>query len=292
MATIPLRTGRKPPRKLRDHGNIHDCLWAKLSKASLSGGVVRTTPRFSTDHVSDMVKKAIPVCLMFPLLGAGISYLAYGGMGGVSELSWQIGIVVAVACCFLLLLICAKYHGTNALMACGLMLSISVLAIYYFFGVFAYFYFFVFSSISAYFNWVSLICGGGLTVWWVWLACRNVRQTIAATPFVHKMFVESGGDVTYCLKDGMRTFEALCRDKSPFPKVLMYFVYGIAPFGLVVNRILSANFGGDGVLVFAAALGMPVSLWFAGLFVRVYFVMVTLPVRIEREKHKRVVVVA
>lgn len=253
---------------------------------------MHTTSRFDADQVSDLVKKAIPVCLMFPLLGAGISYLAYADLRGASELSWQAGVAVAMVSCISLLLIYAKYRGTNALLACGLILVISIFAIYYFFGVFAYFYFFIFSAISIYFRWIGLVGGGGLTAWWVWSACRNVRQTIAATSFVHKMFIEDGDDVTYFLKDGMRMFESLYQERSPFPRVFMYFVYGIAPFGLILNRILSDNFGGDVVLVFGAALGLPVSLWLASLFVRIYFVMVDLPVRFERERHKRVVVAA
>lgn len=253
---------------------------------------MRTALGFNTDQVSVTVKKAIPVCLMFPLLGAGISYLAYADVQGASGLSWQIGLAVAAVCCFSLFFVYVRSRGSNALLACGLILSISVSAIYYFFGVFAYFYFFIFSSISAYFRWTGVMCGGALSVWWVWGTYRSVQQTIAATSFVNKMFVESEGNIVFRLKDGMRTFDVLCQQKSPFPRVLMYIAYGIAPFGLVMNRILSSSLGGDGVLVFAAALGMPVSLWFASLFVRIYFVMVALPVRIEREKHKRVVAMA
>jgi hypothetical protein len=229
---------------------------------------------------------------MFPILGAAISYLAYDDRGLSSAVSWQIGIATSIISFVLLVLIYFRYRGTNALMACGMVLLIGVFSIYYFFGIFGYFYFFLFSSVNALFRWVGLIFGMGLTGWWTWMTCGNARRTIAATPFVHNAFMENEDGMVYSLQRGMRSFDRFCKEKLPFPAFYMYIVYGITPFGLVLNRIISTNFGGNGVLIFVAALGMPVSLWSIGVLVRIYVVMVALPMRIERERHICVLMVA
>lgn len=53
---------------------------------------------------------------------------------------------------------------------------------------------------------------------------------------------------------------------------------------------MSSNFGTNGVLFALAVLGMPVSLWFIGLLVRIYLVMVSLPRKLEKEHGKPVLV--
>jgi hypothetical protein len=88
----------------------------------------------------------------------------------------------------------------------------------------------------------------------------------------------------------MALFERLNKERSPLPKIYSYLVFGIAPFYLILGRLLSSNFGTNGVLFALAALGMPVSLWFAGLIVRLYLVMVSLPRKLEKEHRKPVLV--
>lgn len=57
------------------------------------------------------------------------------------------------------------------------------------------------------------------------------------------------------------------------------------------QRVLSLNFGTNGVLFALAVLGMPVSLWFVGLLVRIYLVMFSLPRKLKRENCRPVLVV-
>ena len=78
----------------------------------------------------------------------------------------------------------------------------------------------------------------------------------------------------------MKEFEKQYKELNPFPKFFVYFVYGIAPFYLILNRILSSTFGSTGVFLFVAVLGMPASLWLAGALVRCYLLTVALPLRL------------
>lgn len=242
------------------------------------------------DYVVEMILKTIPVCLAFPLLGAALGYIIYGNNAGDSGLPWKIGIFVTTICCFLLALVYSKYRGTNTLMAYGIVMSIGVVAIYYFFGILGYFYFFMFSDVNEFFRWMGIIFGVGLTVLWMCVAYKSVRGVVRATSFVEKVFVENEVSLVYHIQNGMRLFEKVNIEKNSSKKLYTYAVYGVAPFGFVLNKLLATHFGGNGVLIFVAALSMPVSLWFAGFFVRVYLVMIALPVRVEGQQQKRVVV--
>jgi len=65
-------------------------------------------------------------------------------------------------------------------------------------------------------------------------------------------------------------------------------VRGVTPFFLVLNHLLSAYFGSQGVLFFVAAVTFPASLWLLGLTVRVFVTMIQLPVSLQKSTGKPV----
>ena len=139
-------------------------------------------------------------------------------------------------------------------------------------------------------RWPGLLGGIALTLYWVVMSRKAVTHTITTTSFVNRAFEENASDFRYQTQAGMALFEQINKERSPFPKIYSYVVFGIAPFYLILGRILSSTFGTNGVLFALAVLGMPVSLWFVGLLVRIYLVMVSLPRKLEREHCKPVLV--
>lgn len=256
------------------------------------GDSVSSNVNVPTDFVLEAVKKVAPMSVIFPMLGAGISYIAYAGDLAVSGWPWKIGAVIALACLFGLFFVYVSARHTNALWACGLVVVIGVFAAYYFFGVFAYFCYFLFAPMSIVEHSAGLVGGMALTVWWLFVSQKSVRHVVNKTSFVMKAFAEGDQEIAYAPQAGMRLFEKLHKERLPFPRIYVFAIYGLAPFCLVLNRILFENFGSNGVLLYMAALGMPVSLWFAGLIVRVWIIMVLLPREIKKERGKPVVVTA
>lgn len=242
------------------------------------------------DSVWEMTKKAAPMNLLLPLLSTGVSYAAYADDLAVSGWPWKIGLLVTLVCLFVPFAVSMMYRRSNLLWACGLILSIATFATYFFFGIFAYFYYFVFAPMSSVLRWPGLLCGIALTLYWVVMSRQTVMHTITKTSFVKRAFEENASDFRYRTQAGMVLFERLNKERSPFPKIYSYIVFGIAPFYLILGRLLSLNFGTNGVLFALALLGMPVSLWFVGLLVRIYLVMFSLPRKLEREHRKPVLV--
>lgn len=246
----------------------------------------------STDFVLEAVKKIAPMSVLFPALGAGVSYVAYAGDRKVSSWPWEIGVAILLACILGLFAVYLKARRTNELWACGVIVAIGVFAVYYFFGVFAYFFYFLFAPMPMTARLLGLAGGAGLTVWWLHVSRKSVRHTIEKTSFVVKAFAEDDQKIAYIPQVGMRLFEKLHKERLPFPRVYVYVVYGLAPFCLVLSRVLLENFGSNGVLLYMAALGMPVSLWFVGLLVRIWLIMIKLPIEIKKERDKLVVIIA
>ncbi|WP_175816757.1 hypothetical protein [Burkholderia diffusa] len=242
------------------------------------------------DHVLAMARKAVPVCLALPLLGAGLSYAAYADELSVSTWPWKIGVLVALVCCTGLLLVYVRYRRTNELLAYGLVMSFGVFATYYFFGIFGYFCFLIFAPMPAVVRWPGLIGGIVLNVLWAVVAYRSVFRTIGATSFVSKVFSDLDEVVVYDVQRGVMEFERRHKEPSAMPKFGRNIMLGLAPFYLILGRLLSSSFGANGVLLFLAVLGMPLALLFVSLLVRIYILMIALPRQIEKERNKRVLV--
>jgi hypothetical protein len=243
------------------------------------------------DAIWTIAKKVALASLLLPLLGTGVSYAAYADDLSVSTWPWKIGLFITATCFLSPFAIAARYRRTNLLWICGLIHSISMFSVYFFFGIFAYFFYFIFAPLPPLFKWPGLLGGVALTLYWLIITARGVSHTIEATTFVNHAFVDEGSHFAYEFQAGLTQFEKRHKERLPFPKIYYGFVFGIAPFYLVLNRLLSASLGANGVLLVLAILGMPMSLWAAGVIVRVYLVMIRLPRQLEKKSGKPVLVV-
>jgi hypothetical protein len=240
------------------------------------------------DVLWDVTKKIIPLCLLLPLLGTGLSYIAYAKDVAASNLPWSIGAVVTLLCVALPFAIFAFHRGTASLKAYGSITMVGVAATYFFFGVFGFFFYFGFAPLPPMVRLAGLAGGLVLNIVWAAMSVKAVRHTLTATRFVQNGFTETDSHWSYSLRNSMARFDSLHKERSPFPKIVYWAVMGISPFCLILNRLLSPAFGGSGVLFVIAVLGMPMSLWIVSLFVRIYLVMVDLPTRLEHQHGKPV----
>ncbi|AMV47596.1 hypothetical protein ATN79_43765 [Paraburkholderia caribensis] len=246
--------------------------------------------REQPDHVLTTAKKVALLSPVSILVATVFAYFVYAGELAASSWTWKIGLLVMLLCICGPLAVSFTNRGTNSLKAFGVVTMFGLFVAYFFFGIFGYFYYFVFAPMPAYIRWPGLLGGIALTACWMLLARKSVLHTIARTRFVAQAFVDNGDEIVYDVQRGMKAYERFNKERSPFPRIFMYLSMGIAPFYLILSRLLSENFGANGVLLFVAILGMPVSLWFAGVLVRTWLVMIALPAKMTKEQGKAVVV--
>jgi hypothetical protein len=226
------------------------------------------------------------------LLGTGLSYIAYAKDVAASNIPWSIGALVTLLCIGLPFAIFATHRGSASLKAYGAITMVGLAAVYFFFGVFGYFFYFGFAPLPSAVRFAGLVGGLVLNVVWVFMSLKAVRHTLSATSFMKNGFTETESHWAYSLRNSMARFEKLHKERTPFPRVVYWAIMGVSPFCLILNRLLSPAFGGSGVLFIIAVFGMPMSLWIVSVLVRLYLVMVELPNRLEREHGKPVIVVA
>jgi hypothetical protein len=243
------------------------------------------------DELWDVTKKITPLCILLPLLGTGLSYIAYAKDVAASNIPWSIGAIVTLLCIALPFVIFTLHRGTGSLKAYGSITMVGVAATYFFFGVFGFFFYFGFAPLPPVVRLAGIAGGVVLNIVWAVMSAKAVRHTLTTTSFVKNAFTETDSRWTYSLRNSMARFDKLHKERSPFPKIVYWAVMGISPFCLILNRLLSPAFGGSGVLFVIAVLAMPMSLWIISLFARLYLVMVDLPNQLERQHGKPVVVV-
>jgi hypothetical protein len=245
----------------------------------------------NSDLLWGITRKITPLCLLLPLLGTGLSYIAYANDVAQSNLPWWIGTIVTVLCVSLPFAISSRYRRSNLLKAYGLIVMVGLAATYFFFGVFGYFFYFGFAPMPSLVRLAGLGGGVALSVYWAGISVRAVRHTLSAGNFVKNSFSETESNFVYKLQASMARFEKLHKERSPFPRVIYWLVMGVSPLALILNRVLSPAFGGNGVLFIIAVFAMPMSLWIIGLLVRLYLLMVELPNTLERQSGKSVMAV-
>jgi hypothetical protein len=244
------------------------------------------------DLLCKTARRVLPMCLLLPLLGTGLSYIAYAKDVGSSNIPWLVGAFVTLLCVCLPVLICLLNRHGDALKAYGAIMIAGVAAVYFFFGVVGYFFYFGFASLPPSMRFYGVGGGLALSLYWIVISVRAVRHTLEAKGFAEKCFVQNETSVVYAMQSSMACFERLHKERSPFPRVYYWLALGIAPFCLVLNRLLSPIFGGGGVLFVIAVFAMPMSLWLLSVLVRFYLIMIAVPRDLERKLGKPVRVVA
>lgn len=238
-----------------------------------------------------VVKKTAPLTLFVNAISAVIAYGFYEMSLRASSLPCVIAIGVLGLSIVGPLIVVFIDAGRSRLVALGIVNIFMVAAFYFFCGVVPFFFYFVFVPMSRYLHAAGLIIGVAMTAYWMMCVARDVGAALVKSQFAEKAFADVGGALQYRLQ-GVARLEAAMSARNPSGKFHMYVVLLVAPFSLVIGRVLSPVFGPHGPILLVAFILFPVSQWLAGLGVRQYMVMIRLPRIMERIHGKPVVVVA
>jgi hypothetical protein len=233
------------------------------------------------------VAQALWAGILLNALAIALAFTAYRLDYGVSSLPWQISMAIAVICLAAPLLFRVVCHDTKKFVVYGWIRLISLLSAYALIGIAFYFYYFIFAPMSVLARVAGLVIGGGLSVYWVVFSYVALTRHIAQSDFEGRAF-EFDDDAIVCRKDFFEILDNGYAEKSPFVKWHSLIVMALAPFFLVLSRLLSMYFGTGGVLFFVAAITFPASLWLIGIMIRVGVTMIQLPRSMEQKYRKPV----
>ncbi|MBU6489555.1 MAG: hypothetical protein KGQ57_17305 [Burkholderiales bacterium] len=233
----------------------------------------------------------IPLILFVNIVSVGIAYSFYNIAFHVSLLPFWLAVVVLVLSIVGPGIIVLIDNGKSRLVSLGLVNLITVAAIYFFFGVVCFFFYFLFAPMPTYVHAGGLAVGLTMTGYWMVFTARDVNRALATSRFVQDAFEDTGSVLQYRLQN-MAKLEAVLSSRGPFAKVHMYIVLLIGPLSLVIRPLLAPIFGPHGPILVGALILFPVSQWIAGIATRQYIAMVRLPRMLERTSGKPVIAVS
>ncbi|PQV44560.1 hypothetical protein [Paraburkholderia sp. BL21I4N1] len=248
-----------------------------------------TSPKMRSE-VWKLIFRSVPISIVLNVFCAAITFFFYGRVFKTSFMPGQLAVAMLVVCIVFPVVFGLADKGASRLRSAGLAGIFATGSVYFTFGVTFYYFYFLFAPMPVIFHVIGVGGGLALTAYWMTLTGRDVRQALATSKFVGQSFEDVGDALHYKLAN-MAKLEAFIKARSPSGKLHMWLVMLVAPFSLVLGRILSPYFGSHGALFVGAVIMFPVSLWVAGLLVRQYLVMVHLPLTLERLQGKPVVLI-
>jgi hypothetical protein len=249
-----------------------------------------TTMNPATNVLWNIVKKTIPLTLFVNVVSVAIAYGFYEMAFRVSPVPFWIATAILVLAVLGPGIIVLGDGGRSRLVALGFANLIMVAAIYFFFGIVCFFFYFLYAPMPPFVHAGGLALGITMTAYWMAFTAKDVNRALASSRFVQQAFEDVGGVLQYRVKN-IGKLESVLSARSPSGKLHMYLVLLIAPLSLVIGRVLTPVFGSHGPILLVALILFPVSQWIAGIGVRQYIVMIRLPRVLERTQGKPVVVV-
>ncbi|ESS39336.1 hypothetical protein SY91_00908 [Burkholderia cenocepacia] len=237
--------------------------------------------------LSPVIAQTVWAGILLNALAIALAFTAYKFDYGVSSLPGQISVAIAVACVATPVICWLVCRRTNKFIVYGWLRLVSLLSAYALIGIAFYFYYFIFAPMPVFARVAGLAIGGGLSVYWTVYSYLALTRHIAHSDFEGRAFDIDDGAIV-CRKDFFETLDAAYAERSPFVKWHSWIVMALAPFFLVLSRLLSMYFGTGGVLFFVAAITFPASLWLIGVMIRVGVTMIQLPHAMERKYRKPV----
>ncbi|MGZ5198872.1 MAG: hypothetical protein ACXWC4_03800 [Telluria sp.] len=227
--------------------------------------------------------------LFFSLLGTGVVWAGCDSFN-CSATIWKASLASGLALSLVAWCVYLPFRNTDRLLGNGLLSMFFFLSLFWLFGFAGFFFYFLFAPISAIVRAVAL---SSMTIALVYRTCLIYFDIIEAFRKHANLFSRMYGDAgsTFAFTRGaIGLLEEKRRNRNPFKSMHAYAAMLVAPFVLVLNRVLTPTLGdGHGVFLVVAFFAVPILLWGVEIFVQTVMTMIYYPIKLQRETGKPVV---
>jgi len=239
--------------------------------------------------------KACAACLIFFGFATLLSFLTYEDPDfGTSAWPWRIGVIVTFIAFAAIIGSYIRYRKTCPLLIHGVIAFTGAFSFYYIFGVFMYFYFFIFSPMNSWARCLGVGSGVVLTIYRYILSRQNIKHIENNPEFINKVFHEYHENIIFYRGECWKEINKFYKRENTIPKYLKNIAYILAPASLasfsLIRIISNYHFGAESALILMAALGFPLSLVIVNFLAHIYFIQIALPLRLKKERHKPVLI--
>lgn len=239
-------------------------------------------------HLKIAVRVASFGVLFFSLLGTGVAWAGTDSFK-CSAAIWKTSLVLGLVFSLIAWFVYFPFRNTDQLLGNGLLSIFFFLCLFWLFGFAGFYFYFLVAPINI---WLRTIAICGVTVALVYRAyiitcdIREAFQTHGN--LFDRMYCDEGASITFT-RQAVGFLEKARKNRNPFKSIHAYAAMIVAPFVLVLNRLLTPVIGdGDGVFLVAAFFSVPILLWGVEVFVQTIVTMIYYPIKIQRQTGKPV----
>jgi hypothetical protein len=227
----------------------------------------------------------VPLTL-FTTLGI---YLATDDMKIQTDFAWKFGLWYALFCFAGSWLIYFRYRKSELFMPRMINGLIGASGGFALLGFMPYFFYFGFAPMPMWAHILGVGGGLGLSIYWGYLVWGDVMTALHKGDLLSRIYVEKE-DAIYYMYHSIKNKKPLS-DRTPFKSFHIYAAMLVAPFAVVLNRVLTPYAGsGHGVFMVLSFFGLPMILTMVGFAVQFYILGIYYPIKLKRQTGKSVVV--
>ncbi|ABB07170.1 hypothetical protein Bcep18194_A3569 [Burkholderia lata] len=181
-------------------------------------------------------------------------------------------------------------NGRGRLVLYGVFSSIVLCSAYFFVAGISWIFYFASASMPSTIRFVCIAAAIVGTLLWMILIGRQVSATLDKPAFISQAFKDVGGEIEYRLS-GMQQVTAHAEAPGLVKRIGLGLVLLAAPAIFLAARIMTPFSSSQDLLLFVALILCPCSQLLMGIIVKVYLLLIRLPLKLERLHGKSVILV-
>jgi hypothetical protein len=252
----------------------------------------KTSGRDSAPCVGHHLKIAVRVAsfgvLFFSLLGTGVAWAGADSFN-CSAVIWKTSLALGLIFSLFAWLVYLPFRNTDQLLGNGLLSIFFFLCLFWLFGFAGFYFYFLVAPINV---WLRTIALSGVTVallYRMYIITCDIREAFQVHEnLFDRMYCDEGTSITFT-RQAVGFLEQARKNRNPFKSIHAYAAMIVAPFVLVLNKLLTPVLGdGHGVFLVSAFFSVPILLWGVEIFVQTIVTMIYYPIKLQRETGKPV----
>ncbi|MCS0608629.1 hypothetical protein NX773_10685 [Massilia solisilvae] len=239
-------------------------------------------------HLRVLVRFASLGGLFISMLGTALIWAGTDSFN-CSSAVWKASLGLNLVLSGLVWLVYLPFRNTDRVLGNGLLAMFMLFSMFWVFG-FAMLYFYpLFAPMSSWARVIALVGITSLLIHRAFAIFRDIEKALSGNKgLLARMYCDEGRSITFS-REAVGLLERARTDRNPFRSYHVYAAMVVAPFVLVLNRILSPIFGdGHGLFLVLGFFAVPITLWGVEIFVQTIVTMICYPIRLERSTGKPV----
>lgn len=240
------------------------------------------------DHLKDVAMTTSSCGLFLSLVG---TFFVWAGVNAFNcpEIVWKAALTINLSSYVLTWIIYLKFRYTDHLLGKGLVVFLLFFNLFWLFGFATFYFYFLFAPINSWARSIALISITLVLMHRAILIHFDIKSALKSKQGLFDRIYYNNGESIIFNAEAFGTLQKARKDRNPFKSFYVYAAMFIAPFVLVLNRLLSPIMGdGHGVFAVTAFLSVPILQWGVEIFVQTTMTTIYYPIKLLLQTGKPV----